>query len=181
MLYETCKIQGAILITPKIWGDSRGYFFESYRADEFEQNIGKIVFVQENQSLSTKNVVRGLHFQRGTAAQAKLLRIVEGTVRDVFVDLRLNSPTFGQWDSVTLNNTSNIELFLPRGLAHGFAVLSDYAVLQYRCDNYYSPKDEDGLAWDDPTLAIDWGVNRDVAILSEKDKHRPLLADAYKF
>ena len=181
MHYEKCEIEGVVLIHPKVWSDERGYFFESFRAEEFCEQVGARPFVQENQSLSHKGVVRGLHFQKGEAAQAKLVRVALGAVRDVIVDLRKDSPAFGRWAAFELNDTNHTQLYIPRGVAHGFAVLSDTAILQYKCDAMYAPEAEGGLLWCDPMLGIDWGVTAGEAVVSAKDQAWPTLAECYKF
>lgn len=167
-LIET-GIEGLVVLEPRIHGDSRGYFFESWTARDFSKLIGDITFVQENQSRSSRGVVRGLHFQRPPHSQAKLVRVVEGSVLDVAVDLRSDSPTYGKWHAVELSADNCRQLFIPRGFAHGFAVLSENATFIYKCDNYYAPLAEDGIMWNDPTLAIDWKVKPADAVLSSKD------------
>lgn len=169
-------IEGVLIFEPKVFGDDRGYFFESFSKREFDAAVGaEINFVQDNQSMSRKGVVRGLHFQRGPHAQAKLVRCVKGQVLDVALDLRPDSPTYGRHVAVLLSDDNFRSLFVPRGFAHGFAVLSDSAVFQYKCDNYYNPEAEGGVSILDPSLSIDWGINLDNAILSEKDLRLPLL------
>ena len=169
-------ISGVKILEPRILGDSRGYFFESFRASDVDSLLGcHVEFVQENQSRSCRGVVRGLHFQLPPHAQAKLVRVVEGTVLDVAVDLRRNSPTYGRHVAVELSATNCRQLFIPRGFAHGFAVLSDFATFIYKCDNYYAPQSEGGILWNDPTVAIDWRLSADEIILSEKDLRHPLL------
>ena len=169
-------ISGVKILEPRILGDSRGYFFESFRASEVDSLLGcHVEFVQENQSRSCRGVVRGLHFQLPPHAQAKLVRVVEGTVLDVAVDLRRNSPTYGRHVAVELSAANCRQLFIPRGFAHGFAVLSEFATFIYKCDNYYAPQAEGGILWNDPTVAIDWRLRPDEIILSEKDLHHPLL------
>lgn len=173
-------IEGVVIIEPSIFKDSRGYFFESYSKREFDKKVRPINFVQDNESCSTRGVMRGLHFQRPPFAQAKLVRCVRGAVLDVAVDIRRSSPTFGQHVAVELTEDNHRQFFIPRGFAHGFAVLSDVAVFQYKCDNYYAPASEDGIAWDDPALGIDWRLPADAVVLSEKDRRRPTLAEAGK-
>ena len=163
---------------PKVFGDARGYFFESFNEREFKELTGiDVHFVQDNESKSCYGVVRGLHFQRPPYAQSKLVRVVEGEVLDVAVDIRRGSPTYGHYVAVRLDAASHRQFFLPKGMAHGFSVLSENAVFQYKCDNFYEPSSEDALAWDDPQLAIDWLVDSEKVILSEKDKHHGLLKD----
>lgn len=168
------SIEGVVIIEPKIFGDSRGYFFESYNQRDFA-DVTDTTFVQDNESLSCYGVVRGLHFQRPPYAQSKLVRVVSGCVLDVAVDIRRESPTYGQHVSVELNEDNHRQLFLPKGMAHGFAVLSPRAVFQYKCDNFYHPDAEGAIAWDDPVLNIDWHLPVEAIILSEKDKHHPLF------
>lgn len=171
-------IEGVLIIEPRVFGDARGYFFESFNARDFAAQTGVDVhFVQDNESRSSKGVVRGLHFQLPPYAQSKLVRVVEGRVLDVAVDIRRQSPTYGQHVSVELTADNHRQLFLPKGMAHGFAVLSDTAVFQYKCDEYYHPEAEGAIAWDDPTLAIDWQLSDTEVLLSEKDKHHPLFAN----
>ena len=171
------KIEGLKIIEPKVFSDSRGYFLESFSQREFEEKVAKVKFGQDNESRSVAGVVRGLHFQKPPFTQAKLVRVVRGAVLDVAVDLRKNSPTFGQHVSVELTEDNHRQFFIPQGFAHGFAVLSDEVVFQYKCDNYYAPQSEGAIAWNDPDLAIDWHVSPENRILSEKDTHHPLLKD----
>ncbi|MCM1066698.1 MAG: dTDP-4-dehydrorhamnose 3,5-epimerase [Muribaculaceae bacterium] len=168
-------IEGVVLLRPRVHDDGRGYFFESYSRREFDELIGPVDFVQDNQSRSCRGVVRGLHFQRPPFTQAKLVRCVAGRVLDVVVDLRKGSPTYGRHFAVELTDTNKLQLFVPHGFAHGFSVLSDEAVVQYRCDNYYHPASEGGISIFDPSLGIDWGIALDSAILSDKDRRHPLL------
>ena len=170
-------IPEVVIIEPRVFGDSRGYFFESWSQREFDALVRPVRFVQDNESSSSYGVVRGLHFQKGAFSQSKLVRVVEGTVLDVAVDIRRGSPTFGRHVAVELDADSHRQLFIPRGFAHGFSVLSQHAVFQYKCDNYYAPQAESAIAWNDPALGIDWRVSAEDAILSEKDKRHPLLAD----
>lgn len=165
-------IKGLVIIEPRVFGDSRGYFFESYNARDFAQ-VADITFVQDNESRSCYGVVRGLHFQKPPYAQSKLVRVVEGRVLDVAVDIRRNSPTYGQHVAIELTADNHRQLFLPQGMAHGFAVLSETAVFQYKCDNLYHPESEGAIAWNDPTLAIDWHLPAADVILSDKDKNHP--------
>jgi dTDP-4-dehydrorhamnose 3,5-epimerase len=159
-----------------VFGDARGYFFESYNRRDFAQ-VAEVDFVQDNESRSCYGVVRGLHFQRPPYAQAKLVRVVEGTVLDVAVDLRPSSPTFGAHVAFDLSGENHRQLFIPRGFAHGFSVLSEEAVFQYKCDNYYAPDAEGAIAWDDPDLGIDWGIPADKVRLSAKDAAHPTLKE----
>lgn len=170
-------IEGVKIIEPKLFGDARGYFFESFSQREFDEKVAKVQFVQDNESRSCAGVVRGLHFQCPPFAQAKLVRVVRGRVLDVAVDIRKGSPTFGQHVAVELTEDNHRQFFIPRGFAHGFAVLSDEAVFQYKCDNYYAPQCEGAIAWDDPDLGIDWQVPTADRILSDKDCHHPRLCD----
>lgn len=173
------EIEGVVIIEPKIFGDERGYFFESFNAAEFARKVGvNTVFVQDNESKSKYGVLRGLHFQKGEFAQSKLVRVVEGRVIDVAVDIRRGSPTFGKHVAVELSNENKRQLFIPRGFAHGFAVLSEEAVFQYKCDNLYAPDHEGAIAWNDPKIGIDWQIRPEDAILSEKDKKHPTLDEA---
>lgn len=168
-------IPGLVVIKPDVYVDGRGYFFESFSERRYDEILGKRHFVQDNESRSCKSVIRGLHFQRADAAQAKLIRVVKGCVRDVAVDLRLGSPSFGKAFAVDLSEDNHLQFFIPRGFAHGFSVLSDEAIFQYKCDNYYNPALEAGIAWNDPALDIDWGVEKGGEILSDKDSLYPTL------
>lgn len=173
------EIEGVVIIEPKIFGDERGYFFESFNVAEFARKVGvNTVFVQDNESKSKYGVLRGLHFQKGEFAQSKLVRVVEGRVIDVAVDIRRGSPTFGKHVAVELSEDNKRQLFIPRGFAHGFAVLSEEAVFQYKCDNLYAPDHEGAIAWNDPKIGIDWQIRPEDAILSEKDKKHPTLDEA---
>ena len=170
-------IEGLWIIEPRIFGDSRGYFFESFSQKEFDEKIGPVNFVQDNESKSCYGVVRGLHFQKPPHAQAKLVRVVKGKVLDVAVDLREGSPTYGKHCAVELSEENHRQMFIPKGFAHGFSVLSEEAVFQYKCDDYYAPETEGAVAWDDPDLAIDWHVPAEDIRLSEKDRKHPRLAE----
>ena len=171
-------IEGLVIIEPKVFKDARGYFFESFSQREFEEKVRKINFVQDNESMSSYGVMRGLHFQRPPYTQSKLVRCVKGRVLDVAVDIRKGSPTYGQHVAVELSEDNHRQLFLPRGMAHGFVVKSDEAIFQYKCDNFYAPQHEGAIAWDDTDLNIDWRVPADKIILSEKDTKHPRLKDA---
>lgn len=171
------RIPGVVIIEPKVFHDSRGYFFESYNKKEFDRCVGEVEFVQDNQSRSSKGVMRGLHFQRPPYAQAKLVRCVDGRVLDVAVDIRKGFPTYGQHVAVELSSDNFRQLFIPRGFAHGFAVLSEVAVLQYKCDNAYEPSSEGGIFPLDPALGINWMIDRKEAILSDKDLLHKAFAD----
>lgn len=168
-------IDGVVIVEPKVFGDNRGYFMETYNEKEFQSLGISNKFVQDNQSKSVKGVLRGLHFQKAYP-QAKLVRVLEGEVYDVAVDLRKNSPTYGEYVGVVLSAENKRMLLIPRGFAHGFVVLSDEATFIYKCDELYHPEDEGGIAWNDPDVAVDWPIKNDV-ILSEKDKHHPFLKD----
>ncbi len=171
-------IEDVVIIEPDVFGDSRGYFFESYSQKKFDEQVRKIEFVQDNESKSRYGVLRGLHFQKGKDAQSKLVRVVKGRVLDVAVDIRKGSPTFGQYVAVELTEENHRQLFVPRGFAHGFSVLSEEAVFQYKCDNLYAPHAEGAIAWDDPDIGIDWGVPAEDVLLSAKDAAHPRLKDA---
>ena len=170
-------IQGVVIVEPKVFGDHRGYFFESFSEKDFAEAVGEVKFVQDNESKSSYGVLRGLHFQKPPHAQAKLVRVVKGRVLDVAVDLRKGSPTFGKHVAVELTEENHRQLFIPRGFAHGFAVLSDEAVFQYKCDNYYAPQSEGSVLWNDPDIGIEWGIPSEDVMLSEKDRNAPLLKD----
>lgn len=174
MTSEEIHLKGSYIITPSFFKDSRGNFFESFNKGILEKLIGRrIEFVQDNQSTSKKGVLRGLHLQKGKHAQAKLVRVVSGKVLDVCVDLRKDSETFGQHFSIILDSKENKQLFIPKGFAHGFLTLSNSAILNYKCDNYYNQKAERGIIYNDPTLNIDWGLDDKSLILSSKDKKLP--------
>lgn len=170
-------IEGVVILKPRVFTDARGYFFESYNKDVFDRLVGPVNFVQDNESCSSRGVMRGLHFQRPPFTQAKLVRCVRGAVLDVAVDIRRDSPTYGQHVAVELTEENHLQFFIPRGFAHGFAVLSDTAVFQYKCDNFYAPQADGGISITDPALGIDWRIDPADAILSEKDTRHPLLAD----
>lgn len=167
-------IPEVFIIQPRLFCDGRGYFFESYSKRDFGK-IGEVDFVQDNESKSSYGVLRGLHFQRPPFAQSKLVRVIEGEVLDVAVDIRRGSSTYGRYVAVRLTGDNHLQLFIPRGFAHGFVVLSDMALFQYKCDNFYNPQSEGAIAWNDPTLNIDWQIPSDKIILSDKDKKNPLL------
>ncbi len=170
-------IDGVVIIEPRIFKDARGYFFESYSKKEFDEKVRTVEFVQDNESMSTRGVMRGLHFQRPPYTQSKLVRCVKGRVLDVAVDIREGSPTYGKHVAVELSEDNHRQFFVPRGFAHGFAVLSDVAVFQYKCDNYYHPEADGGISIADASLGIDWMLDPNEALLSEKDTRHPLLAD----
>ncbi|WP_430410919.1 dTDP-4-dehydrorhamnose 3,5-epimerase [Kordia sp.] len=165
-------LAGCFVIEPQVFGDSRGNFMESYNQEKFP---AKVQFVQDNQSTSQKGVLRGLHFQKGEHAQAKLVRVIRGEVLDIAVDIRPNSETFGQHFSIVLNDTNNKQLFVPRGFAHGFAVLEDDTIFAYKCDNFWNKESESGIMYNDPDIAIDWMLSEDEIVLSDKDKILPTL------
>ncbi|MDE5871793.1 MAG: dTDP-4-dehydrorhamnose 3,5-epimerase [Muribaculaceae bacterium] len=171
------EIEGLKILKPKIFTDSRGYFFESFSKRLFAQEIGNVDFVQDNESCSSYGVVRGLHFQCPPFSQAKLVRCVKGRVLDVAVDIRKGSPTYGRHVAVEMTEDNHIQFFIPHGFAHGFAVLSDSAIFQYKCDNYYHPESEGGISLLDQDLGIDWRIDMDKAILSDKDRRHPALSD----
>ncbi len=175
MKIATTAIEGVVILEPEVFGDERGYFFESFSQREFEEKVCKTTFVQDNESSSRYGVLRGLHFQKPPHAQAKLVRVVKGKVLDIAVDIRKGSPTFGHHVSTELSGENKRQLFIPRGFAHGFAVLSDEVVFQYKCDRYYVPHSEGGILWNDPALGIDWKLPEEDVILSEKDKKNVLL------
>ena len=171
------KIEGVVIIEPRLFQDDRGYFFESYSEKDFNREVREIHFVQDNESKSSYGVMRGLHFQRPPFTQSKLVRCVKGAVLDVAVDIRKGSPTYGQHVAVELTEDNHRQFFIPRGFAHGFAVLSPEAVFQYKCDNFYHPEADGGISILDSSLGIDWRIPTDHAILSEKDTKHPLLKD----
>lgn len=173
------ELDGVLILEPKVFGDHRGYFFESYNKERFAQETGmEIDWVQDNESKSSYGVLRGLHFQKGPHAQSKLVRVVKGKVLDVAVDIRKGSPTFGKYVAVELTEDNHRQVFIPRGFAHGFVVLSQEVIFQYKCDNLYAPQSEGAIAWDDPEIGIDWGIPAQDIILSEKDMHHPKLSEA---
>ena len=171
------EIDGVVIIEPKIFGDARGYFFESFSQREFEEKVCKINFVQDNESMSSYGVMRGLHFQRPPFTQSKLVRCVKGAVLDVAVDIRKGSPTYGQHVAVELTEDNHRQFFVPRGFAHGFAVLSETAIFQYKCDNFYAPQADGGISIKDESFGIDWKIPTDKALLSEKDTLHECLKD----
>ena len=171
------EIDGVVIIEPKIFGDARGYFFESFSQREFEEKVRKINFVQDNESMSSYGVMRGLHFQRPPFTQSKLVRRVKGAVLDVAVDIRKGSPTYGQHVAVELTEDNHRQFFVPRGFAHGFAVLSETAIFQYKCDNFYAPQADGGISIKDESFGIDWKIPTDKALLSEKDTLHECLKD----
>ena len=175
MKFIKTEISEVIIIEPTVFGDDRGYFLESYNKKAFEENIGSVNFVQDNESKSAKGVLRGLHFQKPPFTQAKLVRCIEGEVLDVAVDIRKGSPTYGKHISVKLSGENKKQLFVPRGFAHGFAVLSETAVFAYKVDNSYAPEYDGGIIWNDPDLQIDWNLSENEIKLSDKDAKLPSL------
>ncbi len=171
------NIEGVVIIEPRLFKDDRGYFFESYSERDFNRQVGEIHFVQDNESKSSYGVMRGLHFQRPPFTQSKLVRCVKGAVLDVAVDIRKGSPTYGQHVAVELTEDNHRQFFIPKGFAHGFAVLSPEAIFQYKCDNFYHPEADGGISILDTSLGIDWRIPTSHAILSEKDTKHPLLKD----
>jgi len=170
-------IEGLLIIEPRIFSDARGYFFESFSQRDFDEKVGHVTFVQDNESMSTRGVIRGLHFQRPPYTQTKLVRCVRGAVLDIAVDIRKGSPTYGQHVAVELTGDNHRQFFISKGFAHGFAVLSEEAVFQYKCDEFYHPEADAGLQLSDPALGIDWRIPFDEAILSDKDTKHPLFKD----
>lgn len=175
------EIEGVVILEPRIFGDERGYFFESFSQKQFEEEVCKTTFVQDNESKSSYGVLRGLHFQKPPYCQSKLVRVVQGKVLDVAVDMRKGSPTFGKSVAVELSAENKRQFFVPRGFAHGFVVLSEEAIFQYKCDNYYAPESEGSVAWNDSTINIDWQINPEDVKLSGKDQVAPKLEDAWAF
>ncbi len=181
MEYKETEIKGVYIIEPRVFNDARGYFFEAWKQAEFNEKVGPVEFVQDNESKSSKGVLRGLHFQKGDASQAKLVRVIKGRVLDVAVDCRRSSPTFGKYVMAELSDENKRQLFIPRGFAHGFLVLSDEAVFTYKVDNPYAPQADGGIRWDDPDLNIQWPVTADEILTSEKDLKLPSMKDAELF
>ncbi len=181
MEYKETEIKGVYIIEPRVFNDARGYFFEAWKQAEFNEKVGPVEFVQDNESKSSKGVLRGLHFQKGDASQAKLVRVIKGRVLDVAVDCRRSSPTFGKYVMAELSDENKRQLFIPRGFAHGFLVLSDEAVFTYKVDNPYAPQADGGIRWDDPDLNIQWPVTADEILTSEKDLKLPFMKDAELF
>ena len=180
MKVSETKLKGCFIIEPKLFKDDRGYFFESFNQREFEKETGiKVNFIQDNESYSSKGVLRGLHIQKGKYAQAKLVRVIKGEVLDVAVDLRNDSPTFGEYISIEISEENKKQLFIPRGFAHGFIVLSNTALLSYKCDNYYNKESEGGIIYNDKDLNIDWQLNDNEIIISEKDTFLPTFKSIF--
>ena len=181
MKFIRTDIEGVVIIEPRVFNDPRGYFMESWKKDLFSVEISEINFIQDNESKSSYGVLRGLHYQKGDASQAKLVRVIKGKVLDVAVDIRKNSPTFGKHIMVELSEENKRQLFIPRGFAHGFLVLSDDAIFTYKVDNQYAPHSEASILYNDPELGIEWPISNDEMILSDKDKCASLLKDAELF
>lgn len=181
MNYLKTDIEGVFIIEPKVFNDSRGYFFEAFKQDEFEKNVGKVNFVQDNESKSSRGVLRGLHYQKGEYSQAKLVRVIKGTVVDVAIDIRKSSPTFGKYVMVELSEENKRQLFIPRGFAHGFLVLSEEAIFTYKVDNIYAPQSEASIRFNDPEIGIKWPIAPEEMLLSPKDMAGKSLSDAELF
>ena len=181
MEFKKTDIEGVYIIEPRVFNDARGYFFEAWKKAEFDANIGAIDFIQDNESKSSYGVLRGLHYQKGEFSQAKLVRVIKGKVLDVAVDIRRSSPTFGKHVMVELSDENKRQFFIPRGFAHGFLVLSEEAVFTYKVDNVYAPQAEAGICWNDPMLGIDWPIDPQQVLTSDKDLKLPLLKDAVIF
>ena len=181
MEFKKTDIEGVYVIEPRVFNDSRGYFFEAWKKEEFEQNIGPVSFIQDNESKSSYGVLRGLHYQKGSLSQAKLVRVIKGRVLDVAVDIRKSSPTFGKYVAVELSEDNKRQFFISRGFAHGFLVLSDEAIFTYKVDNVYAPQAEAGIRWNDPDVGIQWPIDLSLVKTSEKDLNQPYLKDAELF
>ncbi len=181
MEYQKTDIEGVFLVKPRVFGDARGYFVETWKQADFDEHVGKVTFIQDNESKSSHGVLRGLHYQKGEWSQAKLVRVIKGRVLDVAVDIRKSSPTFGKHVIAELSEENKLQLFIPRGFAHGFLVLSDEAIFTYKVDNVYAPQAEAGIRWNDPALGIEWPVDPAEVLTSEKDLKQPLLKDAWLF
>ncbi len=181
MDYIKTEIEGVYVIQPKVFNDARGYFMEAWKQAEFNEHVGKVEFIQDNESKSSFGVLRGLHYQKGKTSQAKLVRVIKGKVLDVAVDIRKSSPTFGKHVMVELSEENKRQFFIPRGFAHGFLVLSEEAIFTYKVDNPYSPQTDAGIRWNDPDLGIEWPIDPEKVQTSEKDLKQPLLKDAEVF
>jgi len=181
MKYTAAAIPDILVFEPRVFGDERGYFFESFRKDILQEHVGKVDFVQDNQSKSGYGVLRGLHFQKPPFTQSKLVRVIAGAVLDVAVDIREGSPWYGRHVAVKLDSERNNMLWIPQGFAHGFIVLSEEAIFSYKCDNYYAPEYDAGIKWNDPDIGIDWMLPEDDIRVSEKDSRQPFIKDAYHF
>ena len=177
MKVTNTDIEGIVIIEPRIFDDARGYFFEAFSEREFAEQVCDCHFVQDNEAKSSFGVIRGLHFQLPPHAQSKLVRVISGRILDVAVDIRKSSPTFGKYVAVELSAENHRQIFIPKGFAHGYSVLSEEAIVAYKCDNYYAPESEGAIAWNDADLAIDWQIPTELAILSEKDKNHPTLTE----
>ena len=181
MDFKKTAIEGVYIIEPRVFNDARGYFFEAWKQEEFNAHVGQVNFIQDNESKSSRGVLRGLHYQKGDLSQAKLVRVIKGKVLDVAVDIRKSSPTFGQHVMVELSEDNKRQFFIPRGFAHGFLVLSDEAIFTYKVDNVYAPQADAGIRWNDPDLGIEWPIDSKEVLTSEKDLKQPLLKDAECF
>lgn len=181
MIYNKTEIEGVYIIEPRVFNDTRGYFFEAWKREEFKANVCDVEFIQDNESKSSYGVLRGLHYQKGDFSQAKLVRVIKGKVLDVAVDLRKSSPTFGKHVMVELSDENKRQFFIPRGFAHGFLVLSEEAVFTYKVDNPYAPQAEAGIRWNDPALGIQWPIDPNDVLTSDKDLKQPLFFDADVF
>ena len=181
MEYIETEIKGVFIIEPKVFKDARGYFMEAWKQAEFDKHVGPTMFIQDNESKSSFGVLRGLHYQKGDASQAKLVRVIKGKVLDVAVDIRKSSPTFGKHVMVELSEDNKRQFFIPRGFAHGFLVLSDEAIFTYKVDNPYAPQCDAGIRWNDPDLGIEWPIDPEIVQTSDKDLKQPLLKDAEVF
>lgn len=181
MEYIKTDIEGVYVIEPRVFNDARGYFFEAWKQAEFNDHIGKVDFIQDNESKSSFGVLRGLHYQKGEYSQAKLVRVIKGKVMDVAVDIRKSSPTFGKYVMAELSEENKRQFFIPRGFAHGFLVLSEEAIFTYKVDNPYAPQAEAGIRWNDPNLNIEWPIDPAQVLTSEKDLNQPFLKDAEVF
>ena len=181
MEFKKTAIEGVYIIEPRVFNDARGYFFEAWKQEEFNAHIGQVNFIQDNESKSSRGVLRGLHYQKGELSQAKLVRVIKGRVLDVAVDIRKSSPTFGQHVMVELSEDNKRQFFIPRGFAHGFLVLSEEAIFTYKVDNVYAPQAEAGIRWNDPALNIDWPIDPREVLTIEKDLKQPLLSEAECF
>ena len=181
MEFIKTDIEGVFIIEPKVFNDARGYFMEAWKQSEFNENVGRVDFIQDNESKSSFGVLRGLHYQKGNTSQSKLVRVIKGRVLDVAVDIRKSSPTFGKHVMVELSEENKRQFFIPRGFAHGFLVLSEEAIFTYKVDQPYSPKTESGIRWNDPALGIEWPIDFSKVQTSEKDLNQPFLKDAEVF
>ena len=181
MDFKETDIEGVYIVESKVFNDSRGYFFEAWKKQEFEEHIGPVDFIQDNESKSSYGVLRGLHYQKGEFSQAKLVRVIKGCVLDVAVDIRKSSPTFGKHVMVELSDENKRQFFIPRGFAHGFLVLSDEAVFTYKVDNVYAPQAEAGIRWNDPEIGIQWPIDPSKVLTSDKDLRQPMFCDAELF